>query len=1340
MVSTVTSTTFSQTYKDDFSDSDNYHKILFNTGRALQARELTQLQTIIQKEAERHARFVFKEGAPVHSGGVSINTRFEFAKLNTATYSLPSGYSSLIGETFTGLTSTIKVRIVAIEPAVGSDPATIFVEYINNNSTSGTTTPIRLTPGEVINGDTSGTNLQVQTTNTTLNPAIGRGTRLSVNESVFFTSGHFVFTPKQSIILSKYSEIPTAVVGFIVSETIITAQDESALYDNSNATPNLTAPGADRFKITLTLANQADVDADTTFIPSFDIVDGQIAAAKVAGDESLAIIRDIMAQRTYEESGSYTVKPFIVKTKDGDSDAVLDITIGAGIAYVEGYRYETYAPSIITINRPRTTELINNDVVAAEYGNYILCDTLLGLPQVNTFAPVNLRSAVTHGGSTIGTARIRAIEKYAANYRIYLFDVAMTGANNFSAVRSVGTSATDYANIILVNSVASINDTANNNLFFPLSSVRPSAISDISLTTQRRFAGTTTGSGTIQFTLSAGGETFANSSNWIVVRTDTGVVGTVAISAGGNGTASVTISGLPNSTAVALVAYVNKGAGSVKTKTLTNATATITPEGNNDIQLTKADIYRINAIKDGSVSGNNITNYYVIDNGQRDNFYAEGRLVLRTGYTAPAGDVYVDYDYFVHGASGDFFAVNSYTGQVDYADIPVHRQKNGEIVALRDVLDFRSRQSDTAVDFSSTGAVRIELPANTDLITTDVSYYLGQAYRIGLGRDGNFSATPSAASQYPTYPSIPENTMELYKLFINPYCLYEYDVSLEYVDNRRYTMRDIADLETRMNKIEEITTLNMLELETASLEVLDDAGVNRLKIGLTADNFTDHFQSARNSIEYKASTDAFNRELRPPFVSRSSELVFDAANTTGASLVGDTVYPTYTEEVYIANTSVSDPVPVNAFNLGVTVGHIKMSPSSDIWYADTRVPDKIIDGGIKLDPSNNSLWGDWGFNWSGVKASDLKVGYSESKTKTKGRKTTTVTNKIVSDEIVTTSMNDVILYETSIQYMRNKFIFFKASGLRPNTRYFPFFDGIDISDWVQTGSGKFQYMASLDKTSDLLDPGTKYANSSNFPNVLGGKTAQIFSDSNGVVEGIFFVPNRDDIKLLTGTRQFLLIDISVLDYTSATSYASTEFSAQGTLNHWQETIKSTRKYNIQGTVKTVVRSGGGGDGGGGNWGAYNTGSGYAVGSGIGDMSYSEARAAADRANGDGGHGGGDKVICAAMHKMGLIPDNIYALDVVFGQKVNREDPILGDGYRLWATPVANYILRKTIGARTLRALILPITLAWAKQMAHQLRPEEYKSNYAGKVIMAIGHPICRAIGYMHLLVSPKKAI
>jgi len=108
------------------------------------------------------------------------------------------------------------------------------------------------------------------------------------------------------------------------------------------------------------------------------------------------------------------------------------------------------------------------------------------------------------------------------------------------------------------------------------------------------------------------------------------------------------------------------------------------------------------------------------------------------------------------------------------------------------------------------------------------------------------------------------------------------------------------------------------------------------------------------------------------------------------------------------------------------------------------------------------------------------------------------------------------------------------------------------------------------------------------------------------------------------------------------------------------------------------------------------------------------------------------VICAAMNKMGLLPDDIYALDLEFGLKVNREDPVLGDGYRLWALPVSEFIKKDTLGARALRAFLLPLTLAWAKEMAHQMRPDDYKPNYAGKVIMAIGHPTCRAIGHVFL--------
>ena len=59
MATNLTKTTFDTTYKDDFTDNDNYHKILFNSGRILQARELTQAQTILQKQIERFGNNIF---------------------------------------------------------------------------------------------------------------------------------------------------------------------------------------------------------------------------------------------------------------------------------------------------------------------------------------------------------------------------------------------------------------------------------------------------------------------------------------------------------------------------------------------------------------------------------------------------------------------------------------------------------------------------------------------------------------------------------------------------------------------------------------------------------------------------------------------------------------------------------------------------------------------------------------------------------------------------------------------------------------------------------------------------------------------------------------------------------------------------------------------------------------------------------------------------------------------------------------------------------------------------------------------------------------------------------
>ena len=109
MPKTFNKQVFKTTYKDDHKDSDGYHRILFNSGRALQARELTQLQTILQKEITRLGNNVFRDGAPVNNAGSAFERNLEFIKIKSTT-PLPTTVD-VIGNVFTGQTSSIKIRV-----------------------------------------------------------------------------------------------------------------------------------------------------------------------------------------------------------------------------------------------------------------------------------------------------------------------------------------------------------------------------------------------------------------------------------------------------------------------------------------------------------------------------------------------------------------------------------------------------------------------------------------------------------------------------------------------------------------------------------------------------------------------------------------------------------------------------------------------------------------------------------------------------------------------------------------------------------------------------------------------------------------------------------------------------------------------------------------------------------------------------------------------------------------------------------------------------------------------------------------------------------------------------
>ncbi len=137
---------------------------------------------------------------------------------------------------------------------------------------------------------------------------------------------------------------------------------------------------------------------------------------------------------------------------------------------------------------------------------------------------MDLRSAVTHGGSTIGTARVRHVEEDNSNYRLYLFDIKMNSGQNFSDVKSIGTSSTNFFNLVLEVSKAVLKDAANSSLLFELPNTRPQSISDISLRVQRRFTIPDTGaSGNGSLSVPANGEAFADLSLWIMGAADSDI-------------------------------------------------------------------------------------------------------------------------------------------------------------------------------------------------------------------------------------------------------------------------------------------------------------------------------------------------------------------------------------------------------------------------------------------------------------------------------------------------------------------------------------------------------------------------------------------------------------------------------------------------------------------------------------------------------------------------------------------------------------------------------------------------------------------------------------------------
>ena len=1210
-------------YFDDYDETKGYQRILFKPGVAVQARELTQLQTALQAQIDRHGRYAFKDGSRVVDGKVSLNLEHDFIKiestfthssqgaLNTDTY-----LSEFVGSTITGTTNTgnqVTAKVIGFSAAEGSDPNTLFIVYTASGGSNKTVQTFAGAEEFVSDTNTTSGTVRHGKLKANSDTPTGQGSVINIESGVYFIAGNFIFVPAGSLILDKYTNTPNYIVGLTVTETLAGTAADSTLNDNATGTPNFAAPGADRYKIATALVKEPLSLASRTtdsYIALATIEDGviQIDESDKTGPTELG---RRLARRTFEESGDYSVDPIMLNIREhlddeagngglftssnGGSADKLAIGVEPAIAYVKGFRNEHFSTQYVAVDKPRGLDATNNVNFAAtqvRMGAFVKLSltNLNGLPDIDTFRTLDLKSG-SSGNPTIGTARARGLDIVgnSSHAKLYLFDIRMTGSNTFNDVRKVaqtdsGSPATQAfaADILTTSGQALLEDTGNSSLVYklPFDAIKTlnetgTQSTDNIIKIREHFKATTNGSGQVTFTVSGTGIVFSDTTLNVLSVVGGQTLLTNGVSGGSNTytvdasstTTSLVINTGVNNAACELIATVQKQVDE-KTKTRNNNSTKTGAVSSSDrtLSLGKADIIRIVSVVDANSV--NITDRFTLDNGQRDTFYDHGKVILKPGFPVPAGDVTVTFDFYSHGA-GNYLTVDSYPTS-DYGSIGTFNSSRDGVVELRDCIDFRPTLSDNGTTFVDTGGSISQAPNTNHNVTSEITYYMPRVDKLYVDKVGVYKIQTGVPSDNPEVPGVPDDAMGVYDIELRPYVYKLSDVKPQIVDNRRFTMSDIGKLDKRVKNLEYYVSLSLLEQEAADAHIVDSNGLSRFKNGFLVDSFRGHQVADATNADLDISMDKRNGIARPRFDERNTNLVRKSGDSGTVVVNGSlaTMKRASTAEVdYATQPYASQFVNVNPYNVFDWTGIVELSPDSDEWKdVDTR-PAILIDDTSQFDQFEllaeetgilGTVWNEWETNWTGTSTTTDTTttgwwGVITSTTTT----TTTTTNQSrgglrtdLGFDTIRRETGDRVVETNFIPFMRSREVFFKASQLKPNTNFFVYLDGTNI-----TAFAKQKAFVEFSSRSSVVE----HTGATSHPDSSSGT---LTSDANGDLTGSIIIPNNSTLQIRTGIREFRLTDNANNDKSLETSSADTQYHASGLLESRQNTITSTKVPTI----------------------------------------------------------------------------------------------------------------------------------------------------------------------------------
>lgn len=1222
-------------YYDDYDQNKKFLRMLFRPGYAIQARELTQLQSILQNQIQRFGENIFEEGSMI-LGGEIVENRVKYARVTGLTGTLD------IGDTIgTVLTVSGRANAKIIHATTGLTTSSvdnmpvIFFEYTSggtaftNGLAIGGTAPNGSSVSMTISGVTSGG---------VTGYSIGNALLVNVTSGVRFVDGFFVANDQQ--VLGAYSttgstgsiirlyDNPTTRVGFNVNRQFISNQDDETLNDPAFGFYNYSAPGADRYKIGMEITQYPFTPSNTSTTDNFSRKDF-IEFIRIVGGTTIkkekypayAVIGDTLARRTYDESGNYVVDPFSLSISDnvyGVTGATLTAEIGVGKAYIFGYEFETQGITKIDLPKARTSRVFEDVRISSVVGPYVLAELnpysnfpSLGLTSfdLQSIPTVNIATSFGATGSSaynpIGTAKIRGIEyrggQTGQRWRVDIFDISISGNSGFNYAKSLfvpgktgpgqqlfelysttgGTELKDFTNTLLYPHTAGIGTKTITDVDYKLKLTKrvefdATGSAQISISSM----GFGADSAKAYFDYASGvytpDNTFSvislsgNSVTNVLAKADANNYGTLYLSAGPTGvTATVnfelSLKGINNN-------YL------YREKTLTSIAITVTGpieyevgptgstfNGKQFVYLNKyIDVVSVSGVT--SVSGD-VSGYFVLDSGQRDNYYDWSKLILASGYTAgsvPGGitsGLTVNMLYFarpVAGATSAPFTVDSY--DLPLEQIPSYSSPDtGKNYKLSDVIDFRSDRMPNGTFMPNV------MPSNNTVNYITVERYLPRVDKIVLNKNKEFklvSGVPDVSA--PTPPDDP-NSMTLYTLYYNPYTNTKDDVSVRIQSNKRYTMEDIGSLEKRLDAVEYYTTLNLLEQEAKNTVIEDADGNNIPKKGILVDTFRGHNIADVKNKMYNSSIDPESTVLRPAFRSKIYRVDVDS-RTPASSLISpsslpgatsDRVYTIqYTEVPGIIQPLATTSRQLNPFGVFNFMGNMRTYPDSDFWMADVQQPSVKVNISGENDNWSYSVrgslgaeggtgageiggfgtqWNDWETNWFGKSYFDETTQILSNKIddemalNANFAKNTKIisTKKVTPESIITKNITEKTNKDIEF-FARNIYVLVNSEGLKPSTRIWAFVD-------------------------DSSTPSTLYSVTPGFTAgtyVIGATASSVLTNSSGTI-GVgetaqsYAILLNETGKVKVGPKLIRVCDSSTNDLTAITTSAEKLFYSDG---------------------------------------------------------------------------------------------------------------------------------------------------------------------------------------------------